>query len=246
VNVPPMTLGSIRVAPDLAVGFGTIEVTDATVIAPEGELSVLGARVLGSGTVVVGSSTEVQGDRPTVLLAEGPTALAALEVREGEHGVPDVILVPVASDSRAALAAFMEQHDLAATAITASGTFLRVEVRQAENRDALNSSVVPLVVAWSEERTLRTRLADEAVQLAQELALVLDALDLVDDPIETPAEKGLEDPVTVLPPSDLTALVHLQKKFDSLQRKYDSLAGSRLGRVQLGYWERKKEKNSRA
>lgn len=57
------------------------------------------------------------------------------------------------------------------------------------------------------------------------------------------------DVAPVAPPLDLQArkdlenrVVTLQRKLDVLQRKYDALAGSRLGRLTLARWERNRPK----
>jgi GNAT superfamily N-acetyltransferase len=237
--VIPARLG-ISITPNFRLTLGEIALRDCTVVADGRGLGALGLRMVDSGVTLV-SSVASASDRESVFVFVGAPGHArdAIAIAAGQGDAPIGFLVAVKSGALTALVDETVRAQMSVASIATDGDIALVRVVPRHRGDGVDHYLMTLLMAWANERRTRADLTGVATAEAERLRSVISALHEAPPVPRLPPE---EDPIVT---ADAKELVALRKKYDAVQRRYDALAKSRLGRVQLRYWEKRKKRASR-
>lgn len=235
----PARLG-IPVRPDFRLTLGEIALRDCTVVADAREISALGLRMVDSGVTLVRSVASASDPENVLVLVGAPeTASDAIATAAKQADAPLQFVVAVRSGALTALVDETVRVQMSVASITTDGDIALVRVVPRHRDDAVDHYLMALLIAWADERKARADLAEVATAEAERLQSVITALSEA-PPVPQPPRR--DDAIDTHAAKELVAL---RGKYDVIQRRYDALAKSRLGRIQLRYWEERKKRATR-
>lgn len=226
----------LLVTPDFTVATGQVEVNRCRLVVADAEINHLGLEFVG---------TEVDVIRPgEAVPAEGPFVLAttrAGDIHDGSRVLSDISrrfdTIVTERDGLVARQLLSDGNHAFGTLakVTIGERLVALDFREPHPDDVLAGRFLDVV------HDLISDQAEIAARRRGEIALarlLVDSLGAMDEVEATPQVPDVEPART--PPGDQKALVKLRREHDVLERKYQSLAASRLGRLTLRYWNLRK------
>lgn len=232
-SVPATETGAV-VRADVTLSVDAIRVDDAIVYAQAADIETFGLRFVGTDVEIVDTAPASRAGRREILLTRDDAAAADFLGGRAEEGPVLGLITFVHGGAWRAAVTVCAASGLTVSAVTLDGPLVHLQI---ESGGETSRPLSRMLERWLEERARSVELVSGNAETADGLLRLIRAVEDIQPAPAVPASS---------PDAALRGAVTARdRRIVVLTRRYEALAGSKLGRLTLAWWQfRRKRRQS--